>query len=161
MAMSRSLGGTSLTTRSPMRISPEVILSSPAIIRSKVDLPQPEGPTRTTNWPSWISTETPWITWLKPKALRTSLISTEAMPRAGERLRCPCAAQCKGCPMPKALTVGFRIRPPEAISERRAALDMSVVVPRHPVALSDPLEFHRRFQHHSLGKLADHGSLDL
>src|SRR2546425_4127262 len=49
MAMSRSFGGRSFTTRSPIEISPAVISSSPAIIRSVVDLPQPEGPTRTTN----------------------------------------------------------------------------------------------------------------
>src|SRR5437879_10313191 len=49
MAMSRSLGGRSLTTRSPIEISPEVISSSPATIRSVVDLPHPEGPTRTMN----------------------------------------------------------------------------------------------------------------
>src|SRR5437870_2623001 len=47
--MSRSLGGRSFTTRSPMVISPPVISSSPATIRSVVDLPQPEGPTSTTN----------------------------------------------------------------------------------------------------------------
>ena len=51
MAMSRSLGGTSLTTRSPMEIVPPVISSRPAIIRSAVDLPHPDGPTRTMN--SW------------------------------------------------------------------------------------------------------------
>ena len=45
--MSRSFGGTSLTTSPPMRISPPVISSSPAIMRSSVDLPQPEGPTST------------------------------------------------------------------------------------------------------------------
>ena len=44
MAMSRSLGGTLLTTREPMRISPPVMFSSPAIMRSRVDLPQPDGP---------------------------------------------------------------------------------------------------------------------
>jgi hypothetical protein len=36
-----------LTTLSPMRMSPAVISSSPAIMRRKVDLPQPEGPTST------------------------------------------------------------------------------------------------------------------
>ena len=55
MAMSRSFGGTLLTTRSPMRISPAVMFSSPAIMRSSVDLPQPDGPTSTTNSPSSIS----------------------------------------------------------------------------------------------------------
>src|SRR5213594_4940616 len=49
MAMSRSFGGRSLTTRSPIVISPAVISSSPATIRSVVDLPHPEGPTRTMN----------------------------------------------------------------------------------------------------------------
>src|SRR5262245_399680 len=49
MAMSRSLGGRSLTTRSPIAISPAVISSSPATMRRVVVLPQPEGPTRTMN----------------------------------------------------------------------------------------------------------------
>ena len=49
MAMSRSFGGTSLTTSPSTAISPSVISSSPAIIRKVVDLPQPEGPTSTTN----------------------------------------------------------------------------------------------------------------
>src|SRR6266849_844381 len=47
--MSRSFGGRSFTTRSPMVISPPVISSSPATMRSVVDLPQPDGPTSTTN----------------------------------------------------------------------------------------------------------------
>jgi hypothetical protein len=38
-----------------MSISPPEMSSSPAIMRSVVDLPQPEGPTRTTNSPSLIS----------------------------------------------------------------------------------------------------------
>ena len=49
MAMSRSLGGTSLTVRPPMEMVPWLISSSPAIMRRVVDLPQPEGPTSTTN----------------------------------------------------------------------------------------------------------------
>src|SRR5262245_38150591 len=49
MAMSRSLGGRSLTTRSPMEISPAVISSRPATMRRVVNLPQPDGPTSTTN----------------------------------------------------------------------------------------------------------------
>src|SRR6202795_1795266 len=51
MAMSRSFGGTSLTTSPPIMMSPPVMSSSPAIIRRVVDLPQPDGPTSTTN--SW------------------------------------------------------------------------------------------------------------
>ena len=52
--MSRSRGDTSLTRTPPMRISPEVICSSPASIRSAVVLPQPDGPTSTTNSP-WLT----------------------------------------------------------------------------------------------------------
>ena len=53
--MLRSFGCTSLTTRPLISSSPDVTSSSPAIIRKSVDLPQPDGPTNTTNSPSWIS----------------------------------------------------------------------------------------------------------
>jgi hypothetical protein len=46
-----------LTTRSPIAISPEVMSSSPAIIRSAVDLPDPDGPTSTMNSPSAMSND--------------------------------------------------------------------------------------------------------
>src|SRR5262249_25300407 len=49
MAMSRSFGGRSFTISPPISMSPEVNSSRPAIMRSVVLLPQPEGPTRTTN----------------------------------------------------------------------------------------------------------------
>src|SRR5689334_19522880 len=57
--MSRSAGSTSLTTRPPMSISPPEMVSSPATMRSSVDLPQPEGPTSTQNWPSPTSKSMP------------------------------------------------------------------------------------------------------
>ena len=50
--MSRSLGALSLTTWPPMRSSPAVMSSSPAIMFSVVDFPQPDGPTRMMNSPS-------------------------------------------------------------------------------------------------------------
>src|SRR6202140_2510927 len=53
--MSRSRGGRLFTTRSAMRTSPLVMSSSPAIMRSAVVLPQPDGPTRHTNSPSLMS----------------------------------------------------------------------------------------------------------
>ncbi len=59
MAISRSFGGTPLTTRSPILISPELTLSRPAIMASKVDFPQPEGPTSTTNSPVLTSRSMP------------------------------------------------------------------------------------------------------
>jgi hypothetical protein len=71
MAMSRSFGGRLFTTRSPMRMSPLVIDSRPAIIRSSVDFPQPDGPTRMTNSPSAISAFTPWMISTEPNAFRT------------------------------------------------------------------------------------------
>src|SRR5450432_3101596 len=77
MAMSRSLGWTLLTTRSPIEMVPEVMFSSPASIRSKVDLPQPEGPTRTTKAPSSIGIDTPCRTSKPPNDFRTSRICTD------------------------------------------------------------------------------------
>src|SRR5215212_9919119 len=53
--MSRSRGGRSLTRSPPMMRSPSVMSSSPAIIRSAVDFPQPDGPTRIMNSPSDMS----------------------------------------------------------------------------------------------------------
>src|SRR6185369_7519031 len=77
MAMSRSFGWTLLTTRSPIEIVPEVMFSRPASIRNKVDLPQPEGPTSTTNSPSSIGIDTPCRTSKLPNDLRTSRICTD------------------------------------------------------------------------------------
>ena len=57
MAMSRSLGATSLITRPSMAIRPPEGSSNPATMRSVVLLPQPEGPTSTTNSPLPISRE--------------------------------------------------------------------------------------------------------
>src|SRR5271169_4711179 len=79
MAMSRSLGWTLLTTRSPMEIVPEVIFSSPASIRNRVDLPQPEGPTSTTKAPSSIGIVTPCKTSKPPNDFLTSRICTDDM----------------------------------------------------------------------------------
>src|SRR5437667_11455764 len=75
--MSRSFGWTLLTTRSPIEMVPEVMFSRPASIRSRVDLPQPEGPTSTTNSPSSIGTVTPCRTSKAPNDFRTSRIWTD------------------------------------------------------------------------------------
>jgi hypothetical protein len=50
--MSRSLGLSQVTSSPSKLITPSVTASSPEIIRSVVVLPQPEGPSRTTNSPS-------------------------------------------------------------------------------------------------------------
>src|ERR1700743_1717381 len=78
--MSRSLGWTLLTTRSPIEIVPEVMFSSPASIRSRVDFPQPDGPTRTTKAPSSIGIVTPCRTSKPPNDLRTSRMGTDDIP---------------------------------------------------------------------------------
>src|SRR3954452_12531155 len=57
--MSRSFGATSLTTRSPIEIDPPDVSSRPATIRSAVDLPLPEGPTRIVNSPSATDRSSP------------------------------------------------------------------------------------------------------
>ena len=49
-----------MTVRENMAFA--LMLSSPAIMRSSVLLPQPDGPTMTMNSPSAISASTPWIT---------------------------------------------------------------------------------------------------
>src|ERR1700687_2321101 len=84
IAMSRSLGWTLLTTRSPIEIVPEVMFSSPASIRSKVDLPQPEGPTSTTKAPSSIGIDTPCRTSKPPNDFRTSRICTDDIKKPPE-----------------------------------------------------------------------------
>ena len=56
--MSRSLGARSFTTRPPIETVPAVMVSSPAIIRSSVDLPQPDGPTSARNSPSDMAKDT-------------------------------------------------------------------------------------------------------
>src|SRR2546421_4977678 len=53
--MSRSFGARWLTTSPPMTISPSVMSSRPAIMRSAVDFPHPDGPTRIMNSPSLMS----------------------------------------------------------------------------------------------------------
>src|SRR6476660_48318 len=77
--MSRSLESTSFTTRPSIAISPPEISSRPASIRSKVDLPHPEGPTITTNSPSAMSRLMPWMILNLPKFFSTRLNETAAM----------------------------------------------------------------------------------
>src|SRR4029453_12504719 len=117
MAMSRSFGCRSFTTRPPIAISPALIGScpaiighnvdfpepppppppiaispaligsSPAIMRSKVDLPQPDGPSRTTKLPSSMLRSIPWITSRSPKLFLTLRTVTAAI-----ALTLPCIA---------------------------------------------------------------------
>src|SRR5690348_7284878 len=85
--MSRSFGRTLLTTRPPIAISPSLISSSPAIIRSSVDLPHPDGPTSTQNSPSAMATSTPRMTCVCPNHLCTPVMSTDAIAPDSRPLR--------------------------------------------------------------------------
>src|SRR5215468_6331939 len=62
-----------------MEMVPPVMSSRPAIIRSAVDFPQPDGPTRTMNSRSWISRSSPSMTLTGPKRFVTCLKITEAI----------------------------------------------------------------------------------
>ena len=79
MAMSRSFESRSFTTRLSIAMVPAVMSSSPASMRSSVDLPQPEGPTSTMNSPSEMSSEMPCRTLVLPKSFFTSLKETVAI----------------------------------------------------------------------------------
>src|ERR1700674_4380547 len=84
MAIRRSRGVRSLTTLPPIRISPEVGSSRPAIMRSSVVFPEPEGPKRTRNSPSRLSKSTPTTapTWPWRKTLVSARVWTIAIPRS-------------------------------------------------------------------------------
>src|SRR5437762_13345754 len=86
MAMSRSRGGRCVTDRAPMRMSPLVTSSRPAIIRSVVVLPQPEGPTRTRN--SWSRTvrSIPATARTSPNRFSTRSRTTSAMRESPQSL---------------------------------------------------------------------------
>src|SRR2546427_676535 len=91
--MSRSFGGRSLTTRSPIVISPAVISSSPATIRKVVDFPHPDGPTSTTNSLSRMWRFTSLTAWTSSYFLFRSFIITWAIdvsPRSECRDGTPC-----------------------------------------------------------------------
>src|SRR5437762_11627902 len=77
--MSRSIGGNSLITVSSIRTRPEVMLSSPATMRRVVVLPQPEGPTSTTNSLSWISRFTSMTAWTSSYILLRPRMTTLAI----------------------------------------------------------------------------------
>ena len=78
MAMPRSDGSAKVTSRPSIRMSPPLTVSSPAIIRSSVDLPEPEAPTKTTNSPFSMLRSTFSMTRTGPNDLLTFLSSTAA-----------------------------------------------------------------------------------
>src|SRR5687768_9964427 len=85
--MSRSCGAIRFTTRSPIRIRPSETRSSPASIRSAVLLPQPDGPTSTTNSPSLIWRSKSFTATVPSKCLLTVSKVTLAMSSLRARAR--------------------------------------------------------------------------
>src|SRR5919201_3905607 len=77
--MSRCEGCRLLTVRPLIRISPEVMLSRPAMVLSRVDLPQPDGPTSTRNPPSSTARVMPFSASTVPKRFCRLSISRNAM----------------------------------------------------------------------------------
>ena len=67
----RRLGARARTDRPLMRMSPSLGSSSPAIIRSRVVLPQPDGPRMEKNEPLGIPKDTPSTATNAPKRFRT------------------------------------------------------------------------------------------
>src|ERR1700761_2688589 len=67
----RLAGGVSTTFLPSIRMLPPVTSSSPAISRSSVVLPQPDGPTNTTKEPSAISRSAPLMMLTGPKDFLT------------------------------------------------------------------------------------------
>src|SRR5688572_14121256 len=82
-------GASSVMSLPSMRMAPDVRSSRPAIMRSSVDLPQPEGPTKTTNSPFLMSRLAPGMMTTSPKALRAFL--REIVPILFHRSECKTA----------------------------------------------------------------------
>src|SRR4051812_2108583 len=59
-------GGTPVTSRPPTSSSPDWCWLKPAMSRSSVDLPEPEGPSSAKNSPGWTVNEMSRSTWVVP-----------------------------------------------------------------------------------------------
>ena len=79
MASPRFEGGSAVASRPATRTSPRLISSSPAIMRRRVDLPHPEGPTKMMNSPASMARSTPLTTWVVPNHFSTDLSSMSAI----------------------------------------------------------------------------------
>src|SRR6476469_10537879 len=92
MLTSRSAAERKVTSLPPIRTSPEVALSTPAIRRSVVVLPQPEGPSSVTSVPGSMVNEISLTARTAPYCFTTERNSTEAraawfiaLPRGSQR----------------------------------------------------------------------------
>ncbi len=80
MLTSRSDADRFVTSRPPMMIWPDVAISSPAIRRSVVVLPQPDGPSSVTSVPGSMVNDTSLTAVTPPYSLETLRNSTDAGP---------------------------------------------------------------------------------
>src|ERR687897_3714926 len=88
MAILRARGGRSLTTCPSMKTSPSLGCSSPAMVRSRVVLPHPEGPRRTRYSPSSVARSMPSTAWTRPPSnCLTSPRTSTTLVTAGRRSR--------------------------------------------------------------------------
>ena len=78
MATPRRDGGSQVTSRPAMVTVPESGVSSPAMMRSVVDFPHPEGPSSTAKRPGSAVKLTPSTAGSAPQALRISVNRTSA-----------------------------------------------------------------------------------
>ena len=67
--MPRFCGGSAVASTSSMTTLPASGTSSPAMTRSSVDLPEPDGPSSAVSDPDGISSETSWSASKSPKDL--------------------------------------------------------------------------------------------
>jgi hypothetical protein len=90
MATRRCAGGSAVTSLPPMKIRPLETCSSPAIKRSVVDLPQPDGPSSTTSEAAAASKLTVSTAGVAPQTLltfRTEICDTGSPPNVRSRCR--------------------------------------------------------------------------
>ncbi len=82
MPMSRLAAGTGATSRPFTSTDPESAVSNPATMRSAVVLPHPEGPSRATNSPGAISSESRSSARIAPNVRVSPEITTGTPPLA-------------------------------------------------------------------------------
>src|SRR5215216_6278805 len=105
MATCRARGGRPLTMFPPIRTSPSVASSSPAMVRRSVVLPQPEGPSSTRYSPSAVSMSTPSTAIMSPWKVFLSPRSSTASARAGPSWP---SSDVLGCATDQALVAPLR-----------------------------------------------------
>src|SRR5690349_4851884 len=119
--MPRRAGGRAVTSCSPMKMLPLVTSSRPAMSRSVVDFPQPEGPSSTTKQPAGASKLTSSTARVAPQALLT--------PRrliADNRSSSPLPLRCNATARPLADDEVFRVGLDAFLQRRRRR------APQHP-----------------------------